>query len=182
MSDDELDAAESWVAERYTMIVQEDEDEPITLDFVMNCARTAHIRHGIKGLIIDPWNDLQHHIRDQTKTDYIGESLRRMKLFARHHDLVLFILVHPSKLYRDQKTGRQPVPTLYDAEGSANWFNKCDIGLTIWRPNVNNTEVEILVHKVKRRDQGRACAIKLDWDRSSGQYKVIPAENGDMLR
>jgi twinkle protein len=42
------------------------------------------------------------------------------------------------------------VPTLYDVSGSANWKNKCDVGLVVHR-NFETGEVDIVVEKVREK-------------------------------
>jgi twinkle protein len=33
-------------------------------------------------------------------------------------------------------------PNLYDISGSANWYNKCDFGIVIWRDNMGSSIIE----------------------------------------
>ena len=84
--------------------------------------------------MIDPWNEVEHaRRRDESVTDYIGRGIRALKRFARLYDVVVIVIAHPTKdVGRD---GKARPPTLYDIEGSAHWFNKCDHGIVVDRPN-----------------------------------------------
>lgn len=171
MSDEDLSEAEAWVGANYSFIVEPDEDMMLTVDWILEKARTAWLRHGIKGLVIDPYNEIAHDRGQLSETDYVGQLMRRLLTFARNHDLVVFLIVHPTKLGRDRE-GKRPRPSVADAAGSANFHNKASIAMTVHRPDPESEIVEVMVEKMKRKDQGRMGVIKLRWDKYSGLYKA----------
>jgi len=80
---------------------------------------------GIQGLVIDPWNELEHRRPSGvSETEYVSEVLSRIRRFAREHEIHVFLVAHPTKLQRI-KTARvdgteaqtYPVPTPYDVSG-----------------------------------------------------------------
>jgi len=96
------------------------------------------MRHGIRGLIIDPWNEIEHaKEKFENETAYINRALRQIIKFGRRHGLATFVLAHPTKDVG--KDGKPRVPTLYDIEGSAAWFNKPDFGIVVHRPDPTST-------------------------------------------
>jgi twinkle protein len=103
-------------------------------------------------------------------TDYIARSIRALKRFARQYGLVVIVVAHPTKdVGRDGKA--RPV-TLYDVEGSAHWFNKCDHGVVITRvPDTHVTEV--YVAKVRLQETGEIGTVKLRFDRFSGRFELL---------
>jgi twinkle protein len=69
------------------------------------------------------------------------------------------------------------VPSLYDISGSANWRNKADNGLSLWRAfkdKNNNNTVEVHVQKVKRKGIGRLGKQLFAWDFATGTYTAVP--------
>jgi len=60
------------------------EDGLPSIDFVLETAAAAVALYGVRGLVIDPYNELDHsrpsHMRE---TDYIGQLLGKLKGFAK---------------------------------------------------------------------------------------------------
>ena len=75
---------------------------------------------------------------------------------------MVIVVAHPTKdVGRDGKA--RPV-TLYDIEGSAHWFNKCDHGVVITRvPDTHVTEVYV----------AKVGTVKLRFDRFSGRFELL---------
>lgn len=87
-------------------------------------------RYGIRGLVIDPYNELDHQRPSQmTETEYVSQMLTKIKRFAQHYDVHVWFVAHPRQL-RDWKG--EP-PNLYDISGSAHFINKADNGIVIHR-------------------------------------------------
>lgn len=176
MSNARLAQAEKWISEHFFEIAQEDEDELIGTDFLLHSARLCKLRYGVRGLIIDPYNQLEHEIGGEREDHYVGKWMRRIRLFARHNDMMVIICVHPPKLPRN-KDGKRPVPMLLDAAGAAHFANQAMVGFTVYRPDLKEPGVEIVVQKVKRKDQGQAGVIKLTWDKETGIYRGVAERN-----
>jgi twinkle protein len=87
MSPERRDAAREWVNWYFPMILPEEEQD-WTLDNIFRIAQALVLRHGIKGLVIDPWNELEHvrpaHL---SESEYIGLSLKKVRQFARRSSL-----------------------------------------------------------------------------------------------
>lgn len=117
MSDAMVNMSEAWVGRNYSFILQDNEDKPLTVDFILDRARTAKIRDGIQGLVIDPYNELEHERGNMSESEYAGVFLSRLRKYARASDLCIILVAHPAKLSRDPKSGKRPVPTPYDVAG-----------------------------------------------------------------
>jgi twinkle protein len=152
MQQDGLDAADAWTDEYFRFLVP-DEDEEVTLDWVVERISTAAIRDHIKLAIVDPWNEMDH-IRppDLSLTEYVGAALRRLKRMARTLGIHLIVAAHPTKLYRN-RDGKYPTPTLYDISDSAMWYNRADVGLIVDRPDRGTDMSLIQIAKVRFQDQ-----------------------------
>lgn len=169
MTREELRAARDWLNGRFYFILPP-EDE-FTLDGVLDRIRAAVLRHGVRGALIDPWNEIEHQ-RPQamTETEYISQCLTKIRNFARRHEIHIWIVAHPTKLIKD-RDGNYPVPTLYDISGSAHWRNKADMGIVVWRDPLDEAApTEIHVQKVRFRECGEVGMVPLYYDKATGRY------------
>jgi twinkle protein len=157
----------AWLRDHYWLIAPE---EP-TLDCVLDIAKRMVRTHGINGLVIDPWNEIEHSRTDgSSETEYVSKCLTKIRLFARRSGVHVFIVAHPTKLQKD-KDGTYPIPTPYDISGSAHWRNKADNCITVWRDVADETKPsEIHVQKVRFRFLGKVGAVELHWMPESGRY------------
>lgn len=141
-------AADEFIERKFTFfhIDARNDDSEQSLEWLLDRAGDAVIRDGIKMLIIDPWNELEHCRRkDETETQYTGRAIRALKKFAMAYDVLVCVVVHPTKSGGDKPQGEL---SLYDADGSAHWVNKPDIGLVIERDDASS---QCIVHGRKFR-------------------------------
>ncbi len=144
-----------------------------SIEQILDRATTAVYRRGIKGLVIDPWNQLEHRRpAGWSEGEYIGEVLGEISRWALQNDVHVWIVAHPTKLIKE-KDGSYPVPSLYDISGSANWRNKADIGLIVWRDlaDPDNPTTSIFVQKVRFDEVGRVGKCELVFDQALGRYR-----------
>lgn len=172
MSREVLKDSKAWLTTHMHWILPDD-DAQWTVETVLDRAKALVLRKGIRGLVIDPWNELEHELPNGiTETVYIGQVLKRVRQFARRHSVHVWIVAHPQKIYRED--GKYPVPTLYDISGSANWRNKADNGIVVWRDFANDqSPVEIHVQKVRFRQIGRIGMAKLNYEKATQTYAEL---------
>jgi twinkle protein len=104
--------------------------------------------------------------------------LKHVRQFARRHGVHVWIVAHPQKLYREKDTGNYPVPTLYDISGSANWRNKADNGVVVWRDFGNaQTPIEVHVQKIRFRQIGKLGSAKLMYVGATQTYRCLGFEH-----
>jgi twinkle protein len=85
MTPPELEAAFVWGRERFFFIRAED-DAPTTIEWILERARAAVLRHGVNGVGIDPYNEIEHRRpANMTETEYISQGLGKAKRFAVNH-------------------------------------------------------------------------------------------------
>lgn len=150
-------------------------DESITIDSLLETARSLVTRYGIRGLVIDPWNEFDHRRPPGiTETEYISQALGKIRRFGRAYGVHIWIVAHPAKLIKDED-GRYPVPTPYDISGSANWRNKADNCITVWRNMKEDPFGPTVVHvqKIRFKENGCIGRVKLQWNPSSGRYDEV---------
>jgi len=170
MTRDELENATEWAKEHFQWILPEDDHE-WTLEKILDTARGLVRRYGIRGLVIDPWNELETQRGEFSETEFIGLCLKRARQFARRYGIHLWIVAHPAKMYRD-KSGAYPVPSLWDISGSAHWRNKSDTGVVIYRDlaDPDSKVVEIHVQKQRFRQDGGMGMSTLTYRHTTGSY------------
>lgn len=175
MSLSDMHICRDWVHHHFRFILPEDEAE-WNVDFVLTRTEALVRRFGINGIVIDPWNEMEHQRPSgMTETEYVSACLKKIRQFARRNRVGIFLVAHPQKMYRN-KDGDYPVPSLYDISGSAHFRNKADNGLVIYR-DINDPEkhsVEIHVQKVRFREVGRVGGIELKYLPATGGYADLP--------
>jgi twinkle protein len=108
------------------------DDDDFDLGWIIDKAIDAVHRYGVRVLLIDPWNEVEHAKRHgEITTEYIARSIRELRQFAREYGVVVIVVAHPTKDVNDR--GEIRIPNLYDVDGSAAWFNKSDHGICIHR-------------------------------------------------
>lgn len=170
MSLDDVDEALAWAQEHFHFIMPPESE--FNLTNILDLAKVLVYRAGIRGLVIDPWNELEHaRPREMTETEYISVCLGKLRRFARQHGVHVWLVAHPTKLRRD-KDGKFPVPTPYDISGGAHWNNKSDCAITVWRdPDAfNSRETTIYVQKIRFKEVGQVGECTLRYDLVTGRY------------
>jgi twinkle protein len=173
----DLEGAIGWISDHFSLI--RFDDEAPTIEAILEKARAAVMRHGVRGLVIDPYNEIEHRRpSNMTETEYVSQLLGKLRRFAQQHGVHVWFVAHPAKLQRDS-SGSRPIPTLYDISGSANWVNKADLGIVVHRdPDKDPTQTQIRVCKVRFKSVGKIGGIALRWDRATGRYAETPTTCG----
>ena len=169
MGEGDLMGAIEWIGEHFFLIRADDETP--TIDWVLDKAKAAVMRYGIRGLVMDPYNEFEHkRPGNMSETEYIAELLAKVKRFAQAHDVHVWFVAHPAK----PDPGSDREPGLYSISGSAHWNNKADIGIVVhrgWLPDGQRDPVtQIHVKKVRFRWVGAPGKITLSFDQATGQY------------
>jgi twinkle protein len=144
------------------------------VDDILGLAKVLVAREGIKGLIVDPWNEISMEEMGDSETHFIREALGRFRRFARSHQVAIWIVAHPAKQYKDKATGAYLPPNLYSISGSSRWRDMCDNGLCLFRRAENEGDdrhsVEIHIGKIKHKYVGQIGMIEMRYDYDSGRF------------
>jgi len=170
MTPDQKNLGKRFVDEHFAWILP-DEDDSWSLDHILEIARALVFQKGIQGLVIDPWNELDHSSGESTsETNHISKMLTVIRRFARAHSVHVWVVVHPTKLPKDVD-GKYPVPTPYDCAGSAHWRNKADNSITIYRHvGEDDKPIDVHVQKVRFKEIGKVGKAELWYDKPTGRY------------
>jgi twinkle protein len=164
-----LNRALDWAQPHFVFIRADGDKDITTLQWVLDKAGAAVMRYGVRGLVIDPWNEIEHNRpSNMTETEYIGHSLSKIKRFAAQRGVHVWVVAHPSKIHgeRGQAT---PVPSLYDISGSANWANKADLGIVVFR-NEETEKTDIHIKKCRFKSIGSKGVVSLNYNKVTGRY------------
>lgn len=144
-----------------------DENEPRTMQWILNRAAQAVCNEKVELVMIDPWNELDRaKPKDMLLSDYIGMCLMDVKDFCRTLNASVIIIAHPTKAVNEN--GGRP-PNLSDIEGSMNWFNKCDNGLIVVRDPEKNSS-RVISAKVREIGAGRIGCCHFYVDPQTGSF------------
>ncbi|KAM7500468.1 hypothetical protein LguiA_024882 [Lonicera macranthoides] len=171
MSFEDLEQGKKWLSDTFYPIRCENDCLP-DIDWVLGLAKSAVLRHGVNGLVVDPYNELDHQRRDsQTETEYVSQLLTKVKRFAQHHSCHVWFVAHPRQL---QQWDGSP-PNMYDISGSAHFINKCDNGVVIHRnrdPKSGPID-QVCVRKVRNKVAGNIGDAFLSYNRVTGEFMDI---------
>lgn len=185
MSEETAQHALAWVSQHFWFL---DPDVGLSIDAVLEAAEKLLRRHGITGLVIDPWNELEHaRPKEMSETEYVSVVLGRIRRWARAHRVHIWVVAHPAKPARQAKRRDEDdepyIPTPYDISGSANWFNKADLAVTIWRdPRYPNSPTQVHIQKVRvQPEQGCPGTVAMAHDQRTGTYREVTVLPDGML-
>lgn len=167
MSTEEYEQAYDYISDNFFFIYPEDD---MSFNNIIEKAKYLVKKQGIKILVIDPYNKIEHmRDRNESETEYISRFLDRMTSFAKQFNVLVFLVAHPRKMDKNS-LGIYNVPNLYDINGSANFYNKCDYGISVYR-DFQNVNTQIHVIKVKFRHLGNGGLVLMKYNYNNGRYE-----------
>jgi twinkle protein len=156
--------------------------ERFTLDSVLRKGAELVKRKGIKALVIDPFNKVRDTGEGSSDdvTKYTMEYLTKIEVFAKKYDVVVFVVAHPTKMYKGQD-GKIEEPTMYNIKGGGEWYDASYHGLLVHRDYEANT-VKVKVLKCKFQNLGtNGAECHFTWEKKSGCYiPHVPAADHNM--
>ena len=135
-------------------------------------------RYGLEYFVIDAWNKIEHA---DDKTSYIGKCLDEIVTFCELNNVHCFLVAHPTKIKKNLSTGKYEVPTLYDIAGSANFYNKADNGICVYRDFQTNKSY-VHIQKIKFDHWGTEGCAEFDYDLKSKRYYVDILDNRSWIK
>ncbi len=148
--------------------------ERYTLESVLRKGAELVKRKGIKCLVIDPFNKVRDvDCKTEDVNRYTMEYLSKIEIFAKKYDVLVFIVAHPTKMYKTQD-GKIEEPTMYNIKGGGEWYDASYHGILVHRDYEQKT-VKAKVLKVKFQNLGENGAeAHFQWEPQSGCF--IPHE------
>lgn len=163
--------ADALIEEKLNIIsnLHASDDTELDIDRIIENAIVAVLRDGIRLLVLDPWNEMEHKRgRDESETEYVGRAIRLLKRFARDYNCAVWVIAHPRKPTHSDGTPKRP--SLLDLAGSANFANKADYGVIFHRENFGDDLVEATVCKKRMGLPGAMGHVSLTWAAITSRY------------
>lgn len=170
MTPEELGKADQFIHNHYRFV--QHPDHTPELEWLLDMAEVAVIRHGCQVVQIDPWNRLEDSSEKGEREDkYILRCLKSMVAFAHDLNVHVQVIVHPSKM--DSQLRGEP-PKLEDCSGAKAWDTVPDQGFSIHRPVVfdgqRRTEANFYVLKARFKELGYPCKLEVNYDLRTDTY------------
>lgn len=167
MTESERKESFDWVNQHFLFLDSEGV-EPASIDSILERARIAVARIGIRGLVIDPYNYIENK-SGVSETEFISGMLTRVQAFAKAYGVHVWFVAHPAKITRSGMD--LPRPDGMAISGSMAWWAKADNGMTVHRTKTN--DVEIAVWKCRYRWVGTQGETQLQYNKITGTYLEI---------
>ena len=176
MSMTEYSVGMKFVNKHFFVVYPEDS---FSLKNVLDKFKHLVLRKGIKGVLVDPFNQLDHDLKGLTEALHVAKTLNEIRRFTKNYHLKFIVVAHPITMRSDKGIGDNEVPTAYRIAGGSNWFNKADNIITVHRPNpkdFRDTTVDIHVQKIKFQKLvgvPTGTPVKLNYHRPSNRFKIF---------
>lgn len=172
MSNDEYEHAADFVNEHFFSVIPDDNYQ---LQNILDRMRYLVAKRGIKAVILDPYNQIEHLMdRGQREDLYISQFMTKLKKFAVDNDISLHLVAHQ---VTPNFSGKEdyPQPDSYKIKGGGTFSDKAENVVVVWRPyrksNPKDDTVRIIVAKVRKQKLvGIPGEIDLFYHRGRNQY------------
>jgi len=163
MDKKEMEGAYEFINDHFVFLDSKD-GVVSSVDSIINRCKASILRMGVRGLVIDPYNFIEQGEGEEHLS--INAMLTKITTFAKAHDLHVWFVAHPTKVYPNDK-GEYPVVGGNHISGSAAWFAKADVGITVHR---SDESTDIHCWKMRFKWLGKQGAVPLSYDVVSGRY------------
>lgn len=163
MSHYDLDSVKKYLDNKFFFIKPE---KDFTLDSILDHCRKLKYRKGLDFFVIDAWNKLEH--KGDGSTNDIGRSLDKIVTFCEVNNVHCFLVAHPTKMKKSDGK-RFDIPTLYDINGSSNFYNKADNGICVYRDKDLGIAY-VYIQKVKFSHWGEESMSSYAYELNSTRY------------
>lgn len=169
ISEQELPEYARWVNNHMTVLMPDE----FSVDALLELAEVEVYRNQSKILLLDNWSAMVQDNDRITETKWIGQELTKLQMWGRNHGCAVFIVNHPTKMQRMTDGSNNYVrPKPYDMSGSAQWYNKADSILCIWRDTYDGRNpVEVIVQKIRYKEVGIEGTAYFEFNRYNSTYR-----------
>jgi twinkle protein len=175
MSREELNTAIDFVHNHFFFI--ETQDHVPSIDHILSIVKSSIFKHGINGLVIDPFNEVSAKRQGNTREDeHIRDFISLCKRFSRIYEIVTWIVAHPTKLQKGTDGNYAP-PSAYDISGAAHWHNMADAVLTVHR-DFDTSTTNVITRKIREQDlYGKIGEVSFEYNFNEHRFKARRKDN-----
>ena len=175
MGRDEYISALRFIKEHFFYVYTDKEAH--TPEWVYSKMKQVIIRHGVDGIVIDPFNQLEHDYAQSMGRDdrYLSNFLSITKKMILKHDVFCMIVTHGS--VRQKKDDDEVLePNMYkNISLGQMWSNKCDNILAYYRPNffidLSDSSTILASQKIKKQKlTGRPGRAEFTFTKKTNRY------------
>ncbi|WP_069676996.1 toprim domain-containing protein [Formosa sp. Hel1_33_131] len=171
MTKEDIDTYIKWSKDKI-YITYPEKGETVNWKWLLDKFKEQLFRYGIDIFVIDAFNKVKRN-----KPDSLGEIndvLSDLCQFAQAYNVHVFLIAHPVKMQKDNKTGLYAAPTLYDVKGSGDFRDQAHNGLCVYRYFDNGSKdgfTEVINLKTKFKNQGKITgSAYFKYDYTNGRY------------
>lgn len=152
MSEREYLDAIYFINDKFYLIYPE---KDFTIDTIFDKTKFLVRKKGIRHLIIDPYNTVEHKMSDSSREDlYISKFMANLKRFAIENDISIHLVAHQKTPIKDSG-GKYIRPDLNAIKGGGTFSDKADNVCFVWRPDraldFKSTAVTVGSQKIKKQ-------------------------------
>jgi len=152
MSEDEYLKGAEFIKKHFFIIYPEDNFQ---FETVIQKAEYLIRKQGVRGLIIDPYNTIEHKMERGEREDlYISRFMSMLKKFAVKNSVSVNLVAHQLTPQKDTK-GRYLRPDTNRIKGGGTFADKADNVMFVWRPDraldFSSTSVIFGSQKIKKQ-------------------------------
>lgn len=174
--------ADAFIRKHFSFITDapgkgNDNDSQATVEWLVDRAADAVIRHGTDMLVIDPWNELEHRRQPgEMRDEYTGRAIRLVKRFGREFDVFTAVVVHPTKEAGSKAMHGEKI-SAYDIADGAMWYNKSEQMVLVRKvgaPNeVGTSTTEVSISKIKFWTTGKEGDVLLPFNVPTRMFSAV---------
>lgn len=134
MNESEYKEGMNFVKDHFFVIYP---DKDFKIQTIFDKAKYLVNKKGIRGVIIDPYNTVEHLMNNGEREDlYISRFMSQLKRFGVEEDLSMNLVAHQLTARKNDKdNGRYFRPELNNIKGGGTFADKADNVMYVWRPN-----------------------------------------------
>lgn len=158
--------------------------DPTSLDAILKYWEYQHLAYGTNIGVIDAWNKLEHNRKGASETDYVSRELDKIHEFNEKYNFTTMIVAHPVKTEEVGGKFNNPnfkTPNLYNISGSANFKNKCMVGIVVdrkkYRMDGNKDETEQFIWKIDKNAPLKVIFEKIKFDEIGEEGYIMMNRN-----
>ena len=174
MSENDLYRYTDWSREKLYFTTSEVGTDA-NWDWLLEKFKEQMFTYGINIFIIDAWNKVLMP-KGMMGKDAIDNILTRLTSFCVQYNVHVFLVAHPTKMKKNEKTNKYDIPDLYSVSGSSDFRNQTHNGLCVYRefPDEDSNGHTLVVNlKTKYDFQGNiASSNKFNWDNDNRRFFV----------
>jgi twinkle protein len=174
MSEPDLYRYTEWLKEKLYFTTSENGMDS-DWDWLLDKFKEQMFTYGINMFIIDAWNKVLMP-KGMSGKDGIDNILTRLTSFCIQYNVHVFLVAHPTKMKKNEKTNKYDIPDLYSVSGSSDFRNQTHNGLCVYRefPDENSNGCTLVINlKTKYDFQGNITSVnKFNWNNDNRRFFV----------